>query len=151
REGDRRNHLVAWLRKEVPADFMLEFSFRPRDRDEGLAIVFFNTRGRGGEGIFDSSLSPRDGTFPQYHSGDLNGYHISYWAGDRDTSHVRKNHGFHLVAKGADLIRTGEPDAFQTVRIYKRGGQIRLMVDDEVALAYNDDGTTFGPVHNHSG
>lgn len=151
RPGDRRNHLVAWMREPVPADFMLEFSFRPRDRNEGLAIVFFNTRGRGGESIFDPSLAPRDGTFPQYHSGDLDGYHVSYWAGDRDTSHVRKNHGFHLVAKGSDLIRTGSPDAFQIVRIYKRGGNIRLVVDDTVALAYEDDGEGHGPVHRHAG
>jgi hypothetical protein len=41
--------------------------------------------------------------------------------------------------------------SFQTVRIYKRGGAIRCLVDDVVALAYDDDGATFGPVWTHRG
>lgn len=148
---DRQNHLVAWLRQEIPADFLLEFSLRPRDRLDGLNIVFFNTRGINGENIFDPSLEPRDGTFKQYHSGDLNGYHISYWAGERDATHLRKNRGFDLVTKGEDLIRTAPADSFQTVRVYKRDGHIRLIVDDVVALAYDDDGTTYGAAHSHPG
>ena len=44
-----------------------------------------------------------------------------------------------------------KPDSFQTVQIYKRGEKIRLMVDGVVALAFDDDGKTYGPVHTHSG
>jgi len=47
--GQRDNHLVCWLTKEMPADFLLEFTVRPQNRREGLNIVFFSTRGaRGG-------------------------------------------------------------------------------------------------------
>lgn len=145
------DHLVCWLTKEMPADFLLQFSVRPENRKQGLNIVFFNTRGLGGESIFDPALSPRDGLFKQYHSGDLNGYHISYWAAGRGTAHVRKNRGFHLVAQGTDLVTEGPAGAFQTVRVYKRGGQIRCTVDDVVSIAYDDDGTTFGPVWKHGG
>ena len=147
---NRRNHLVCWLKKEMPADFLLEFTVWPENRKDGLNIVFFNARGLKGESIFDPALAPRDGLFKLYHSGDLNNYHISYWAAGRDTTHIRKNKGFHKPAVGKDLV-DGGPDGFQTIRIYKRGGKIRLMVDDVVSLAYDDDGKTYGPVHAHSG
>lgn len=145
------NHLVCWLTKEMPADFLLEFSVRPENRQQGLNIVFFNTRGLHGETIFDPALAPRDGLFKQYHSGDLNGYHISYWAAGRGTANVRKNRGFHLVAEGTDLVTEAPAGAFQTVRLYKHGGTIRCTVDDALSVAYDDDGTTFGPVWTHTG
>ncbi|MHC4632835.1 MAG: DUF1961 family protein, partial [Planctomycetota bacterium] len=61
--SDDRNHLVCWLTKEVPADFLLEFTVRPQDRKQGLNIVFFNARGLNGESIFDTSLQKRNGIF----------------------------------------------------------------------------------------
>lgn len=145
------NHLVCWLKKEMPADFLLEFTVRPRDRKQGLNIIFFNARGIGGESIFDPALKPRNGLFAQYHSGDLNNYHISYWAGDRGTANVRKNKGFALVATGPDLLVNAPPQSFQTIRLYKRGGVIRLMVDDVISVAFDDDGKTHGPVWTHPG
>jgi hypothetical protein len=148
---DDANHLVCWLTHEMPADFLLEFTVRPQNRRQGLNIVFFNARGIHGENIFQPPIKPRDGRFPQYHSGDLNSYHVSYWAGDRGTANIRKNHGFHLVASGKDLVASGPAESFQTIRVYKRGGKIRLMVDDEISVAYDDDGKSFGPVHTNSG
>ncbi len=151
RSESNANHLVCWLKREVPADFLLEFTVRPENRRQGLNIVFFNTRGTGGESIFNPSLRPRDGTFEQYHSADLNGYHTSYWAAGRGTAHIRKNKGFYLVKAGQDLVTPAAADQFQTVRIYKRGGRIRVMVDDVVSVSWDDDGKTYGPVWNHSG
>jgi hypothetical protein len=147
----RDNHLVCWLTKEMPTDFVLEFTVRPQNRQEGLNIIFFSTRGAGGKDIFDPTLAPRTGVFRQYHSSDLNGYHISYWAGARGTANVRKNAGFALVATGPDRIIDAAPNAFQVVRVYKRGGTIRLMVDDIISVAWDDDGRTHGPVWNHRG
>jgi hypothetical protein len=149
--GATANHLVCWLTREMPANFLLEFGVRPENRQEGLNIVFFNARGIHGEDIFSPSLQPRDGLFKQYTNGDVNSYHISYWAGARGTANVRKNSGFHLVAVGRDLVVDGPADAFITVRVYKHGGTIRLMVNDVIAAAYDDDGKTFGPVWNHTG
>ncbi len=151
RSESAANHLVCWLNREVPADFLLEFSVRPENRNRGLNIVFFNARGCNGENIFAPPIKPRDGTFSQYHSGDLDSYHISYWSGGRGTSNLRKNRGFHLTAIGKDLVTPAPQDAFQVVRIYKRGGQIRLTIDDVVSLSYDDDGKIYGPVHTHSG
>jgi hypothetical protein len=145
------NHLVCWLTKEIPADFLLEFTLRPENRKQGLNIVIFNARGKNGESIFAPSLQPRNGLFKQYHSGDINNYHVSYWAGDRGTANVRKNAGFHLVAVGKDLIAPASAGGFQTVRLYKRGGTIRLTVDGVISAAFDDDGKTWGPVWNHSG
>jgi hypothetical protein len=145
------DHLVCWLKREIPADFLVEFTVCPEDRKQGLNIVFFNTRGIHGEPIFAPTLKPRDGDFDQYRSGDLNGYHISYWAAGRGTANVRKNEGFHLVATGEDLVTGAPAGTFQTVRIYKRGGKIRLMVDDRISVAWDDDGKAYGPVWNHSG
>ncbi|NBV52123.1 MAG: DUF1961 family protein [Verrucomicrobia bacterium] len=114
-------------------------------------MIFFNARGIHGESIFDAKLQPRSGIFAQYHSGDLNNYHISYWAGERGTANVRKNAGFHLVATGKDLVSPAPADSFQTIHLYKRGGTIRLMVDDVIEVAFDDDGKTHGPVWMHSG
>lgn len=150
------NHLVCWLTKEMPGDFLLEFSVRPRTRKDGLNIIFFNARGIHGEGIFDPALKSRDGTFAQYHSGDLLNYHISYWAstlekGPRNDANLRKNPGFKLVAQGKELVSPAAENAFQTIRLYKRGGTIRLMVDDVVSVAFDDDGKTNGPVLDQPG
>lgn len=151
RPGERNNHLVCWLTRELPAEYLLEFSMRPQNRQDGLTIVFFSTRGAGGLSVFDPALKARDGNFRQYHSSDLNGYHISYWAGERGTANVRKNSGFRLVASGPDLVRAAPADRFQVIRIYKRGGTIRLTVDDIVSVAFDDDGKTHGPVWAHAG
>lgn len=149
--GKCNDHLVCWLLTELPADFLIEFTVRPTDRKEGLNIVFFSARGLNGESIFDPKLTSRDGIYKQYHGGDLNCYHISYWAAGRGTANLRKSNGFHLVAEGQDLICDAPKDAFQTVRVYKRGGAIRLTVDETIALAWNDDGKIKGPVHDQSG
>lgn len=139
-------HQVFWLTKQIPADFLLEFTVRPHDRKQGLNIVFFNTTGLNGENIFESPIKPRDGSFKQYWDGDLKSYHVSYWAGAGANAgtrggraNLRKNKGKTLIASGNDLITGGKTGTFQTVRIYKRGGAIRVMVDDVVAVACDDD------------
>lgn len=149
--GKSNNHLVCWLKKELPANFLIEFTVKPQDRKDGLNIVFFNTRGVKGESIFDPSLKPRDGTYRQYHSSDLNAYHISYWAAGRGTANLRKSAGFKLVAEGKDLVFEAPADSFQTIRVYRKGNAIRLMVDDVIALAWDDDGKTHGPVLENKG
>jgi hypothetical protein len=145
KDGKCIDHLVCWLAKELPDDFLIEFTVRPANRKEGLNIVFFSARGLQGESIFDANLKPRDGTYRQYHSGDLNGYHISYWAAGRGTANLRKSKGFHLVAEGKDLVYDAPAEAFQTIRVYMRGGKIRLTVDDVLALTWDDDGKNNGP------
>ncbi|MGH7944043.1 MAG: DUF1961 family protein [Opitutaceae bacterium] len=146
------NHLVCWLKQEIPADFLLEFTVRPQDKQTGLNIVFFSTRGTGGQSIFDPALAKRNGSFPLYHSGDLDGYHVSYWAPPRPSTHIRKNKGFHLVAASdLDVIASAPPETFETVKIYKRGAMIRVLVGDQILVAWDDDGRKYGPAHLHPG
>ena len=144
-------HLVCWLKMEMPADFLLEFEVNVADRQRGLNIVFFNARGTGGQNIFDPSLATRDGAFKQYINGDIDSYHVSYWAAGRGSANIRKNGGFYLTAVGKDLIADGEPGSYQTVCVHKHGGMIRVTVDDVLAAAFNDDGRRYGPVHDHPG
>jgi len=145
-EEGKASHLVCWLGKELPSDYLMEFTVTPKDRKMGLNIVFFNARGIGGESVLDPSLEPRAGEFHKYHSGDLNNYHLSYFAAGRDAANLRKNKGFQLVSMGADLIGQGKQGEPQTVRIYKKGGKVRVIVDDIVALKFDDDGKRYGPV-----
>ena len=109
-EHGSKDHLVFWLKKEIPADFLLEFKVRPVNKKRGLNIVFFNARGREGESIFNPSLKKRTGDFNHYIRGDIDCYHISYWAPGRDFTNLRKNFGFHLVGSGEDNIPLSDPD-----------------------------------------
>jgi hypothetical protein len=157
--------LVFWLKKEIPPDFLLEFTFCPQKRKDGLAIVFFNAHGKNGQSVFDPTLAPRDGSFSQYRFADLYSYHVSYWSGSTrsqrknappDTppsSHIRKNINgtSDIMAEGNDLVVAGKEGSFQTIRIYKQGGNILMMVDDVVAITYTDDGKSHGPIFQNSG
>lgn len=147
----KATHLVCWLKKEIPADFLMEFTLRPKDRKEGLAIVFFAARGIHGESVFDPALATRDGTFSQYINGDINNYHVSYWAGGRGSANIRKNSGFQLVSVGRDLVADAPDEDFQTVRIHKRGGRVRIMVDDVVSADLDDTGGRYGKPWTHPG
>ncbi len=150
-EEPKASHLVCWLKKEIPADFLLEFTIRPRDPMEGLGIVFFAARGVNGESIFDDGLQERTGRFSQYINGDINNYHVSYWAGGRGSANMRKNAGFRLVSIGKDLVADFGPPEFKTVRVYKRGGQIRVIVNDVVSVEFDDPEDAYGKPWTHSG
>ena len=65
-------------------------------------LVFLNARAVNGANVFGPAFQSRTGVFKQYHSGDLNSYHISYWAAGRGFANLRKNHGFHLAASGIE-------------------------------------------------
>jgi len=143
-------HLVFWNTREFPADVLIEFGVSPADSNKGLNIVFFAAKGRDGGSIFDPGQPMRDGLFKTYHSGAINCYHVSYWAtgagGEvRGTSHIRKNHGFHLVAMGRDFI-AGQGAGPHRIRVLKLGHQISVEVNGKIAVRWEDDGKTFGPV-----
>lgn len=143
-------HLVFWNTREFPADLLIECSVSPVDSNKGLNIVFFAARGRAGESIFDPGQPMRDGEFKTYHSGAINCYHTSYWAIDpqgeaRGTSHIRKNHGFHLVAMGRDFI-AGQGAGPHRIRILKLGNRITVEANGKIEVRWEDDGKTFGPV-----
>jgi hypothetical protein len=63
-----------------------------------------------GRAIFDEGLAPRNGSYPQYHSGDISTLHASSfrrrWPEERafHFANLRKSPGFHLLAQGADPL-----------------------------------------------
>ena len=81
----------------------------------------------------------------RYHTGALNNYHCSYWAGPRRTANLRKNHGFFLTTCGVDRIM-GQGTGPHRVRLLKAGGAIRLEIRGQLAVTLDDDGRTYGPV-----
>lgn len=150
-EGQLAN-VVFWCPEEFPQDLAVSWNFWPI-REPGLAIMFFGAKGRGGFDLFDPRLAPRQGIYDQYHHGDIDAYHISYfrrrYAEERQlhTCNLRKSYGFHLVAQGADPI-PGVADAVGPYRmlIVKQGGLIHFAVNELTVFTWEDDGTSFGPV-----
>jgi hypothetical protein len=146
--SNEEGHLVLWNTRNFPADLLIEFEFSPQNDREGLAIVFFAAQGRDGGSIFALNQPKRDGDFKRYHSGELDCYHTSYWANNakgeaRGTAHIRKNHGFALVAMGRDYI-TGNGTGPHGVRILKIGPRVEVEVNGKLAVAWTDPGKPHG-------
>ena len=149
--GQKANY-VLWCRKTFPTDFLMEISFQPI-REPGLAMIFFAAGGCKGEDLFDPGLSSRTGEYPQYHHGDINAFHLSFFRRKEQdersfhTCNLRKSYGFYLTAQGADPI----PDVADAIAPYKlslmkKGPGIRFAVDGLEVLTFTDDGESWGPL-----
>lgn len=147
--GQKANY-VLWCPIEFPENIKITWEFKPVT-EEGLCILFFAALGRNGEDIFDPSLAVRSGEYPQYHSGDINAFHVSYYRRKEPderafhTCNLRKSHGFHLVAQGADpLPDAGDASDFYRICIRKYHGEIRFSINDLEVFEFDDDGETYG-------
>ncbi len=149
-KGQAANYLF-WCPEVFPADIQVTWTFRPL-QDPGLAMFWIAAAGRNGEDLFDPSLAPRAGQYRQYHSGDINAYHLSYFRRKNPderyfrTCNLRKSHGFHLVCQGGDPI--GNPEDVTEpyrMKVVKCGPRIALSIHDLPIFAWYDDGETFGP------
>ena len=149
--GQKANY-VLWCHREFPSDIKIEWDFLPVT-DRGLCMLFFAGRGIHGEELFDPSLNVRTGEYPQYHSGDINAFHVSYFrrkeTDERSfhTCNLRKSRGFYLAAQGADPI----PDAkdakeFYRIAVKKREIIVTFSVNELCVFTYTDDGKTYGPL-----
>lgn len=149
--GQRANY-VLWCPEEFPSDVLIEWEFLPV-REPGLAMLFFAAKGKEGKDLFDESLQRRTGEYVQYHHGDINAFHVSYFRRKEPeerafhTCNLRKSYGFHLVAQGADPI----PDADEAMRPYtmsvlKKGNKVSFFVDGLAIFTFEDDGNTYGPL-----
>ena len=144
------DHFVYWLNRDFPADFAVEWDFRFPDKDVspyGLAIIFFCAKGMNGEDIFDPKLQKREGRFGRYFAGDINCYHVSYYASARGRANIRKNHGFFLVDASDDIVAAAGPNKWHRLRLSYFGGLLELSVNGKRCLSWFDDGETFGPRH----
>ncbi|MDP4507727.1 DUF1961 family protein [Nonomuraea turcica] len=148
-DGQAAN-LVLWCPEDFPGDISVEWDFWPV-REPGLAIMFFHARGRNGEDLFDPGLAERAGPYDQYHHGDIDAYHVSYfrrmWASERalHTCNLRKSHGFHLVAQGPDpLPAVLDAEGPYAVRLDVKGSEITFSINDLVSFRWADDGSIGG-------
>lgn len=147
--GQRANY-VLWCPQIFPEDVEIRWEFRPVT-DHGLCILFFAAGGKDGRDLFDTSLAVRTGEYVQYHSGDINAFHVSYFRRKEPderafhTCNLRKSCGFHLVAQGGDPIPDAE-DAkeFYQMAVVKRGNRISFLVNGLSVFEYIDDGRTYG-------
>ena len=100
-------HLVLWNKQvKLPESYMISYNFEPKT-PIGLGILFFSAEGVAEQDIYSAKLNKRTGIFSQYTKGDINSYHISYWAnnaavGKRASCNLRKNPGFYNLASGVD-------------------------------------------------
>lgn len=136
-------NVVLWCPEDFSPDVTIEWDFWPI-REPGLCILFFHAKGRHGEDLFD--LQPRTGPYEQYHHGDLDTYHVSYfrrrWPAERSfhTSNLRKSYGFHLVAQGADPIPdVADADGPYHLRLTVHRGEITFAINDLVTFTWHDE------------
>lgn len=137
------SHHVYWCPETFPADFIAEWEVQNHHPEAGLCIIFFAATGLNGEDVFDPSLKPRNGIFKQYTKGDLNNYHISYYANtptqkNRPFSHLRKNRGFKKVQVGEPGI-PATSTAIHKLRLVKHNGRIQMFLDDVQIIDWTDD------------
>ncbi|MCM3626620.1 YesU family protein [Paenibacillus glycanilyticus] len=150
-EGQASN-LVFWCPEQFPADMAVTWDFWPV-REPGLAILFFCAAGREGQDLFNSGLAERTGIYEQYHHGDINAFHVSYfrrrYPEERKfhTCNLRKSHGFHLVAQGADPIpAVADAAGPYRMQLLKQGPYVQFAVNDLLLFSWRDDGSTWGPL-----
>ncbi|MBE5830252.1 MAG: DUF1961 family protein [Butyrivibrio sp.] len=150
-EGQKAN-FVLWCPVSFPSDVCIEWEFKPI-KEPGLAIMFFAAKGRNGVPVLDNSLAKRTGEYPQYHSGDINAFHVSYFRRKETderafhTCNLRKSYGFHLVAQGADPIPDASKDSqWYRIRVVKRSGHVTFFINDLQIFEFIDDGMTYGDI-----
>ena len=150
-EGQAAN-FVYWLDRSLPADIEVTWDFWPTT-EPGLCIIFFAAAGRNGEDLFAPSLQKRTGEYGQYHHGDINAMHLSYFRrkfpAERafQTCNLRKSYGFHLVCQGADpLPGVGDAAGPYRIAVAKCGPEVAFTIDELPIFRWHDDGQTYGPV-----
>lgn len=142
-DGDNA-HWVFWLNKDFGDRFIVEWEFTPL-HEPGLCMFFFAASGLKGEDLFCETLATRTGYYPQYHSGDIQTYHLSYfrrkWDDERHfhTCNLRKSAGFYLLTQAPDPIPnvTDVMHSYQ-IRLTKNGAEIKFEIDDLPVLRYYD-------------
>jgi len=147
---NEKGHHVYWCPYDFPNNFIAEWEVQNQETDAGLCIIFFAALGLNGGDIFDPSLSSRDGDFNDYIKGNMNNYHISYYANGKDDpgreiANLRKNKGFHKVQSdhpGIPLHST----AIHKVQLIKQAGNITMYIDEREIINWTDDGLQYGKV-----
>lgn len=150
-EGQRAN-FVFWCPEDFSTDIAVSWEVWPL-REPGLCMLFFAATGHGGEDLFDPDLAVRSGEYQQYHHGDIDALHVSYFRRKNPQErafhvcNLRKSYGFHLVATGADPIPNVEDaDSPYHLLLIKCGPEISFSINDLQVFSWHDNGKHFGPL-----
>lgn len=148
-------NFVYWLPDVFPARIRVTWDFSPRN-EPGLAMFFFGAAAAvdGVGSIFDPGLAPRNGSYAQYHSGDIRTLHASYFRRkllDERAFHVanlRKSPGFHLVAQGADPLPpvVDAAGAWYRVEVVKDATDVYFSINDLPVYSWRDEDNSTGPL-----
>lgn len=143
------NH-VLWCNEDFPKSFVGKWRIKNLNTEAGLCIIFFASKGTNGEDIFDDDLAERNGIFEQYTRGDINNYHISYFANPknepgREIANMRKNSGFNLVQTGRRGVPIDSEDEFE-ITLIKDDNHIVLFIDEREVINWVDTGLIDLPV-----
>lgn len=137
-------HWTFWCPVEFPDCIRISWEFLPL-AEPGLAMMFFSAAGHGGRDLFSPELAPRTGYYPQYHSGDVDALHVSYFrhkhAEERAfrTCNLRKSAGFELVAQAADpLPPTEDALDFYRMELVKDGPRVDFTINGLPVLDWTD-------------
>ena len=151
KEEGIHGNFVVWCEQDFPDNIAVSWDFKPLT-DAGLAMFWIAAKGRNGEDVLSPKLASRDGDYPQYHHGDINALHASYYRRNQGeinfrTCNLRKSYGFHFVCQGADPL----PDAHYATQMYrieviKAQRHLRFAINDMVIYHWIDDGESYGPV-----
>jgi len=146
-----------WCKKELPADFQLEYDFTPSKNtgENGFFLLFFCQQGVKGEDIlgddlFNKYLPARDWKadedFDKYvsaenrkthHQSRIRGYHTSYLRGESATCNLRKNPGLVLL-KQSRLDKKLPREKSAHIILTKQAGHITLTVNGDLFMDYTD-------------
>lgn len=147
---EQKANYVLWTDKIYSEDIIIAWKFYPI-REPGLAMMFFAAKGRNGCDIFHESLKKRTGEYEMYHHGDINAFHLSYFRRKEEverafhTCNLRKSHGFHMVAQGADPIpNVVDAKGPYEMMIIKKNEHVIFKINGLQILHYVDDGITYG-------
>lgn len=140
-------HWTLWCPEPIEDHHQIEWEFQPIS-EPGLAMIFFAATGTAGRGLFDPNLQPRNGFYPQYHSGEVQALHLSYFRHKQPderafrTCNVRKSPGFHLVAQAADpLPPAADATDFYRLKLIKDGARVSFSINELPVLDWTDDGS----------
>ena len=141
-------HWTFWCPEEFPDRIRISWEFLPL-AEPGLAMLFFAAAGHRGLDLFSPALAPRTGYYPQYHSGDIDALHVSYfrhkYQSERAfrTCNLRKSAGFELVAQGADPLPPAEDAVdFYRLEVLKDGPLAAFSINGLPLFEWRDSSDT---------
>ncbi|MGE5351920.1 MAG: DUF1961 family protein [Acidobacteriota bacterium] len=146
----QKANLVYWCPEDFPDNIAITWDFYPF-KEPGLCIFFFSAKGIKGENLFSSALNKRSGEYKQYHHGDINAFHVSYFRRNKNTRdfqlcNLRKSYGHNMVVQGADPIScTQHSKPPYHMRVVKFGPSVEFYINELLVLEYTDDGKAYGP------